>query len=180
MEEILNSPDKLKLYLDTNILIAYLDKSHKFNYEAASIIEPLKDRECWFFVNTIVVGEFIDQWRKLKKVSINNSIHTLINFMDNVLKHCLRGGSPINLDHVFSSYKKHSKHTKLLKVPFNDFLILNEAESIKNIKVITCDHGMFSAGKNILKKNIYYLPFKTKKGKSDLGRLIEDIGNLNI
>ena len=43
IKEFLEAEEKLKIFLDSNVIIAYLDESHKFNYEAKAIIDPLKD-----------------------------------------------------------------------------------------------------------------------------------------
>lgn len=177
IKNILESESYLKLYLDSNVIIAYLDKNHRFNYEATVIIDPLKKKECWFFIHYIVLGEFISKWREIKKVSVNATIKTFSTFIDS-LEHWLWGGQPLNVPTILDSYRKHAKHKTFLKAHFNDFIILTEAELIKNIKIVTCDKDMYDAGKHIFKKNIYYLPFNTRKGKSDLSRFISDMEGL--
>lgn len=174
IQEVLNSESKLKIYLDSNVIIAYLDELHKFNYEAKTLIEPLKQKDCWFFVHYIVAGEFIHAWMILKKSSVNEAIKSLAKFQSSI-KHCLIGGRKLNLEIILANYRRYTKHRNFLKAHFNDFIILTEAEKIKNIKIVTCDWDMYKAGELIFKRDIYYLPFKTKKGKSHLGRFISDM-----
>ena len=177
--EILIAEDKFKLLIDSNVLMAYLDENHKFHYEASVIIDPLKKQNCYFFLHYIVIGEFISQWMEYKESNVEKAISLIKNFSGS-LKFSLNGGRPLTTDLIFSSLRKHSKHKNFLKAHFNDFLILAEAENIKNIKIVTCDKAMCDAGKNIFKKNIYYLPFQTKKGKSELRRFIQDMEQVSF
>ena len=172
--EILKSDSKLKVYLDTNVIIAYLDERHPFHYEAKVIIDPLKQEECYFFIHYLCIGEFISSWRKLKNESVNKIITRFEKFL-NLLKHYYRGGQVLHVDTILKNYKEHSRHIKLLSAQLNDFLILTAAAKIKNIKIITCDRGMYKAGRRIFRENIYYLPFATSKGRSDLSRFIKDM-----
>ena len=158
VQEILDSESKLKIYFDSNVIVAYLDESHKFNYEAKTIIDPLKHEDCWFFVHHIVVGEFIHTWMMTQKSSVKGAIKAFEKFK-NSIDHCLIGGHSLDARTILVNYRKHAKHRNFLKAHFNDFIILTEAEKIKNIKIVTCDWGMYNSGKIIFKKGHYFIHF---------------------
>ncbi len=179
IEAILKSEEKLKILMDSNVIIAYLDPDHKFNYEASVIIEPLKDKNCYFFIHPLVVGEVINILMDIKKISAKTAIEKVANFCDS-LKFTLGGNVPLSRDFIFSIFHKHSRHKKFIKAHFNDFLILNSVEGVKNIKIVTCDKGMQEAGKSIFKKNIYYLPLKTSKSKTELTRFLADMVKVDL
>lgn len=173
--ELINSESILKVVLDTNIIVGYLDENHKFNFECSTVIDCLKTKKAIFFIPHLVMGEFIKVWSKNKKCSTKKSIDTLLKFIGS-LKNFYYGGPSVDAETVLTRYSKHSRKKTFTGADFVDFMILTEAENIKNVKIITCDLRMFKAGKGVFKRNIYYLP-KSKKIKSHLSRLIEDIHN---
>lgn len=165
IESIFESSGKLKLLLDSNVLIAYLDNSHKFNYEAKAIIDPLKDKDCYFFIHYLVLGEFINKWIELKKSGVAEAIKILEGHIFKKLKYTLIGGVPMHSKMIFSIFKKHARHKKFIQAHFNDFMILTGVENIKNIKIVTCDKAMHEAGKSIFKKTFIIYPLKHQRVK---------------
>ena len=124
----------------------------------------------------LVVGEFISHRDLLKKGSV--SIKKALDLFNQFIKttnRILIGGSSLNLEKVISQYSKFSRSKKLTEVGFIDFMILTEAEEIKNIRILTCDKKMVDCGHRIFKNKIYYLPSKSKDIHSDYPRLMKEI-----
>lgn len=175
--KILENINIVKIFLDTNVIIGYLNSNSPFHLEAKTAIEGLKAKKVWFIIPHLVIGEFIAHRSLIsKKISIKEALK-ILNKFDKDIKQRLVGGTPLNLQNITDFYKKHSKHTKLTNAGFADFIILAEANEIKDARILTCDKGMYSCGKSIFREKIYYLPNQTKKVKSDYPRLMSEIQN---
>jgi len=176
IQEILESDKTIKFLLDTNVILAYLNAKNDFHLEAKTSIDALVLKDVWFIIPHLVMGEFIAHRNLLGKgnYSVNKALDNFSNFREK-LKNTLLGGPPLNAKIIIDFYKKHSKYKKLTASGFADFMILVQAETINNIRVLTCDKKMYDCSKSIFKKRIYYLPSRTKKIKSDYPRLMLEI-----
>lgn len=176
--EIIENPSILKFLLDTNVVLAYLNNKNPFHLEAKTSVDALRTRGFYFVISYITIGEFIAHRELIgnKNKSIQKGIEVLKRF-DASLDKRLVGGPPMHLSVVIEYYKKHSRHSKLTKAGFSDFMILAQAHEIKNVRVLTCDKKMYDCGKTILRDKIYFLPNSTKGVRSDYPRLMSEIQN---
>lgn len=176
--KIIDDPNIVKVMLDTNVILAYLNNNSPFHLEAKTSIEGLKAKNICFIISHLVIGEFIAHKDLInnKKISINDCLSILNKFILDLKKN-LVGGPSINLNNVIKFYREHSKHRKLTQASFSDFIILAQAAGIKNVSILTCDKKLYSCGKSIFSNRIYYLPNRTPKVKSDYPRLMCDIQN---
>ncbi len=175
--EILGDKNVLKFVLDTNVILAYLSNNNPFHFEARTVIEGLKTKKIWFVMSYLVLGEFIANRDIIdKKLSVKKALDVFLKF-DKGLDKRLIGGAPLNVNNIIDVYKKHTKHNKLTKAGFADFIILAEGCEIENSRILTCDKDMYSRGKSIFRDRIYYLPNQTKNIKSDYPRLMNEIQN---
>ncbi len=177
--KILEDINILKFVLDTNVIFAYLNSDNPFHFESKTVIDGLKTKKAWFVIPHVVVGEFIANRDLInKKISINiNKALDILKRFDTSVERRLVGGTPLNLQNIINIYKKHTRHNKLTKAGFADFIILAAADEIKNVRILTCDKDMYSRGKSIFKDRIYYLPNQTKSVKSTYPRLMSEIQN---
>lgn len=175
LASIVEDQSKPKFLLDTNVVLAYLNSNSPFHTEAKTAIEGIKAKKAWFVLPYLVIGEYIAHKNLIKKkCSISEALKILSEF-DEGLKNRLVGGTPLDLETITALYRKHARHRKLTGAGFSDFMILAEAENIKNIRILTCDKKMYDCGKSIFGDRIYYLPNQTKGIKSDYPRLMKDI-----
>lgn len=175
---IIEDENTPKFLLDTNVIFAYLNSNNQFHLEAKTAIEGLKAKKVWFVIPYLVIGEFIAHRNLImkNKPSIRIALRTLSKF-DKSLGNRLVGGTPLDLQIIIDLYRKHTKRRKLTNAGFADFVILAEAEKIKNIRILTCDKKMYDCGSSIFRNKIYYLPSRTKSIKSDYPRLMRDMQN---
>lgn len=173
----LDDPNVPKFLLDTNVILAYLNPKAPFHLEAKTAIEGLKTKNVYFVIPYLVIGELIAHRDLIRgKCSVADAL-SIVSKFDESLRKRFVGGTPLNLATITTFYQRHSRHRKLTVAGFSDFVILAEAEEIKNVRILTCDALMHSCGKSIFGDRIYYLPNRTKGIRSDYPRLMRDIQN---
>jgi predicted nucleic acid-binding protein len=177
LKKIIEDENIPKFLLDTNVILAYLNSDSQFHTEAKTSIEGIKAKKAWFVLPYLVIGEYIAHKNLVKKKCSINEALKILNKFDKSLNNRLVGGTPLNLETITGIYLKHARHRKLTSAGFSDFMILAEAETIKNIRILTCDKKMYKCGKSIFGERIYYLPNQTKDVKSDYPELMRDIQN---
>lgn len=180
IDSVLEDSSKLKILLDTSTLKAAIFSKERFHLEAKTSIDALRLKGAWFVLPHIVIGEYIARrGTGGSNISVKSALAELTKF-EKWIGQKLVGGPPISLHTIVENYKRHSRHRKLTKSGFMDFLILCTAESMKNIWILTCDKQMKENGSTIFKEKIYYLPSTATDGtKSDYPRLMNDIQNLS-
>lgn len=172
---LLFKSDTPKILLDTNVIFAYINPKNQFHLEAKSAVDALNIKGYYFLFPHIILGEFLNHRSLIGgKPSVRTAITKISNFQRS-LTNKLMGGRAIDTKQILKSYLRHYRHADLTKNGLSDFLILTEVEDINNIRLLTCDKKFYICGKKIFKKNIYYLPSRSKGVKSDFARLMLEI-----
>ncbi|OGI27362.1 MAG: hypothetical protein A2359_04545 [Candidatus Moranbacteria bacterium RIFOXYB1_FULL_43_19] len=178
-EEIINSSQLIKVFLDTNVIFAYLNNNNNFHLEAKASLDALRlKKNVWIIVSYLTMGELISHRNLMKKgaCSVQNALDLFDKFLAGFERN-LFGGPALNQDTIAKNYKKHSRHKSFIKAGFTDFLLLTQAEEIKNVRILTCDKKMHHCGKTIFGNRIYYLPNQSPGIRSDYPRLMAEIQN---
>lgn len=175
LKKVFESKTDIKVVLDTNVILAYINPNNQFHLEALTSLDGLSHKKAVYFIPHFVIGELLANRKLLAKGedSIAKAFQIIDKF-EKKIHRVLSGGKAIDTATIRHLYVKHGRHIKFTQSGFADFIILAITETIPYARLLTCDRGLFSCGESIFKDRIYYLP-SAGKTKSDYPRLMKEL-----
>jgi len=169
-----------KIFLDTTVIIAYLNKKDSHHRDVKALIDFVKEKyiaddqsKKFFITNEITILETISKLVHQRK-TVKESIKKLKEFIIDCNLSIISRGSKKFVEVIYGLYSEFSRR-KFKKLQCNDFLII--ADSIKSGSLlVTCDeHFIELTSKNF--PDVYYLSSKSKKVKDQYIKLLKRFFN---
>jgi len=147
--------EKIKILMDTNLLISYIIKDEKNHLAAKILVGYLKPQQRYFelYLPNFVLFELVSQFKKYYKFSkVKENINNLLDTINP--KNVYTGGIRLDMLEIYERYKLFSRKKISSRLKGNDFIIASEG-MISKAMILTCDKQFYKNCRKIYKDTYF-------------------------